>query len=482
MPGWSLTLMAHVRRPVSVPYPRRKNCPLLFAGWMTSVLLATGAQARASGAYSHRRQSGPQLPVARQFWQPRQRTLPRGTAAGARRHHAIPHGAPASSERALLRLDGEYGTGAVLSDLAGFVFVTRGKEYTVLDHPLVQARLHLPPDQFQQRPESQTVRSLYDCPECRWDPGDACRVMVATHPAGKKKSPVGVTRGDIVYELFFTALPQQTFTASDVVELYLHRGAFEPALSDEDQEHDPDRWCSHSAWGQECWQVVSQWVWNLRLELGHQLQPDPVRITEFAPALPPPSPHTAPASGYAPPHVGLSWKVGRFSGQDFALQPDGTLRCPADQKLSPMSSAEKPMEACASCMEPASAVAVPVRCANNVNGRAAPPPSRARSACCCIPLGVGTAPLLWRDWSRRQHRRACMQFLHGQRVDVHLETDPPHQKAASPPDAFPCAASPYGSRGLSDGLQCLCLNGCSVHDHAVRGARRFCSFARLLTA
>jgi hypothetical protein len=53
--------------------------------------------------------------------------------------------------RALLRLDGQYGTGAVLSDLADFAFVTRGKEYTVLDHPLIQARLHLPPDQFQQR-------------------------------------------------------------------------------------------------------------------------------------------------------------------------------------------------------------------------------------------------------------------------------------------------------------------------------------------
>src|SRR5207244_66324 len=66
--------------------------------------------------------------------------------------------------RALLRLDGQYGTGAVLADLAGFSFVTRGKEYTVLDHPLIQARLHLPPDLFQQRPESQIVRSLYDCP------------------------------------------------------------------------------------------------------------------------------------------------------------------------------------------------------------------------------------------------------------------------------------------------------------------------------
>ncbi len=39
---------------------------------------------------------------------------------------------------------------------------------------------------------------------------------------------------------------------------------YAPALADEDDEQDPDRWCSHSAWGQECWQLVSQWVWNLR--------------------------------------------------------------------------------------------------------------------------------------------------------------------------------------------------------------------------
>jgi len=186
----------------------------------------------------------------------------------------------------LLRLDGQYGTGAVLSDLSGFAYVTRGKEYTVLDHPLVQARLHLPPDQVQQRPESQMVRSLYDCPEIPvGSEGVRCRVIVATHPAGKKKSPVGVTRAGVVYELFFTNLPQQAFTASDVVELYLHRGAFEPTLADEDKEQDPDRWCSHAAWGQECWQLVAQWVWNIRLELGHQLHPDPVRTTEFAPAL-----------------------------------------------------------------------------------------------------------------------------------------------------------------------------------------------------
>jgi len=110
-------------------------------------------------------------------------------------------------ERALLRLDGQYGTGAVLCDLAGFSFVTRGKDYTVLDHPLVQTRLHLPPDQIQQRPESQMIRSLYDCPEVPvGSEGVLRRVVVATHPEGLKKIPVGVTRAGVVYELFFTTL------------------------------------------------------------------------------------------------------------------------------------------------------------------------------------------------------------------------------------------------------------------------------------
>jgi hypothetical protein len=133
--------------------------------------------------------------------------------------------------RTLLRLDGQYGNGAVLSNVAGFADVPRGKDYDLLNHPQIQARLHLPPDQSQQRPESQMERSLYDCPQIPAGPeGKPCRVIVATHPAGKKCS-VGVTRAGIVYELFFTNLPQHAFTACDVVELYLHRGAFEPTLS-----------------------------------------------------------------------------------------------------------------------------------------------------------------------------------------------------------------------------------------------------------
>src|SRR5690349_14653532 len=86
-------------------------------------------------------------------------------------------------------------------------------------------------------------------------------------------------------------------------------------------------------------QIISQWVWNLRLELGHQLKPEPARTTQFAPALAPPPAEAAtalaPVQGYAPAVPGQSWKQGRFAGRAFVRQPDGTLRCPAGAPLAP---------------------------------------------------------------------------------------------------------------------------------------------------
>ncbi|HEY6411489.1 MAG TPA: hypothetical protein VIY29_28865 [Ktedonobacteraceae bacterium] len=36
---------------------------------------------------------------------------------------------------------------------------------------------------------------------------------------------------------------------------------------------------------QEFWQILSQWMWNLRLELGQHLSPTPMQTTAFAPVL-----------------------------------------------------------------------------------------------------------------------------------------------------------------------------------------------------
>jgi hypothetical protein len=340
-------------------------------------------------------------------------------------------------EHTLLRLDGQYGTGAVVSDLAGFSYVTRGKDYRLLDRAEVQARLHLPADQQLTHPESGICRALYDCPEqILSKAGKPCRIVVATHPAKAQKSPVGVTREGVVYELFLTNLPQGAFTAADVVALYLHRGAFENALADEDLEQDPDRWCSHAAWGQEAWQIICQWVWNLRLELGHQLHPEPVRTTEFAPA------HLsakdqqafspAPSQGYGPAAEALSWKAGRFSGRDFAPQPDGTLRCPAGQSLRVH---ERRREADGSlrvvyAASIRSCRPCPLREQCQWQGSATKKPRQV--SLLLHPLAVGSAPLRWCDWNRRFHRRACMQLLRGQRLEVQMEPPLPANPDVSP--------------------------------------------------
>ena len=94
-------------------------------------------------------------------------------------------------------------------------------------------------------------------------PGTCCRIVVTTHSAEPTNSRVGVERNGVVYELFLRNLPQGAFTAADMValsvslSLSLHRGAFVNALSDEDVEQDPDRWCSHPSGGQECWQIIA---------------------------------------------------------------------------------------------------------------------------------------------------------------------------------------------------------------------------------
>src|SRR5207302_2065132 len=131
---------------------------------------------------------------------------------------------------------------------------------------------------------SGTCRSLFDCPDLQLTPaGPRARVIVATQQAPETGAKIGTTRGEVVYELFSTVLPREALTPADVVALYLHRGANDPVLSDEDQEQEPDRWCSHSAWGQEFWLILAQWIWNLRLTLGHALHPTPMRTTKFAP-------------------------------------------------------------------------------------------------------------------------------------------------------------------------------------------------------
>ncbi len=130
------------------------------------------------------------------------------------------------------------------------------------------------------------------------------------------------------------------------------------------------------------------------------------------------------------PHRGMGqqkWPIpGNKAASRVKTLPSNRMeRCAVRQasRCLQTSGAEKPMGACAWSMRPASAVVVPVPCANSVNGMAALPPSRALVSVLLHPLVVGSAPLLWRDWSRRYYRRACLQLLRHQCVEV--EVGPP---------------------------------------------------------
>jgi hypothetical protein len=150
----------------------------------------------------------------------------------------------------------------------------------------------------------------------------------------KRGEPIAVGKvvGDWVYEQFVTTLPPEGFLATDVLDLYQGRGAFEGTLADEDREGDPDRWCSLSASGQELWQIVWQWVWNLRLACSAGCAQSPLREMEWASpgpgstlTLAEPAPHDEPE--YGP----LAWaraRSGRLGAEAFVLQDDGMLRCP----------------------------------------------------------------------------------------------------------------------------------------------------------
>ena len=208
-------------------------------------------------------------------------------------------------------------------------------------------------------PETQVRREIFevgyvtDWIEDRPDQLVSYRVIVTRRaaPSERAKIAVGKLRGESVYELFLTSHPAQCLPAATIVELYQHRGSFEQVLSDEDQEQDPDRWCSRTPQGQEFWQIVSQWLWNTRLELGAVAQKQPLRWTVWsdrqteAPSDPALS-REATRSSEAPAGANLVAKYGplelaqpwakarrRFSAQDFIVLDTDTLQCPAGKLL-----------------------------------------------------------------------------------------------------------------------------------------------------
>ena len=400
----------------------------------------------------------------------------------------------------VLRLDGEHGQWSNLSVIVahGLGYLVRCTLYNLLDLPQVARVLaEQTPGRFEQS-ETGTVRAVYDVGWVAWDaphgssPARASRLIVTTRTVEPHvKVPVGKRRGDTVYELFVTDRTAEALTACDVLSLYFARGGFEQTLSEEDREQDGDRWVSGHPHGQEFWQILAQWAWNLRLRLGVLAEPMTSRTTLWSEAcvapLPAPSAGTlvpeaapverapaatAPAATAPAAVTRADTGAARFTPADFHLQTDGTVQCPQGVSLRPIGKAgrdgqrvcfQAPIKLCRACplaaqcwrptpkathgrrvnlpacvlSSPAGRTTaspprgdVPPVPASILDGKAMTPPTLA-STPHPLPATTGAGPVLWHDLPATALRHYVSAHLLQQQVDL-LVLSPP-----SPPSQPP---------------------------------------------
>src|SRR6266487_1880160 len=316
-------------------------------------------------------------------------------AVAARGLYSKAYGLP--EELILLRLDGPSATGAASADLAGFSSVTRGKDDTVLDRAEVQIRLHLPADQRFSRPESDLVRALYDCPDVPVGPtGPRSRVVVATHPTNARKSRIGVTRAGVVYERFFTNVPQSAFTAADVVAFYLHRGALKRSLPMKTRNKSPTAGGVTRLPGRRRGRSsihgsgTCGWNWDTSFIPIHCAPPSLLLLVRVRKRR-----RLTPRLPYQEMDHQMWPRLGNKDASLAATLPESPMGHGAvrlDRRFVQTSGVRKAMGVCAWCMPPVSRVAVPVLYASSVNGMAKPLANLARSVCCCARSSLATPP------------------------------------------------------------------------------------------
>ena len=301
--------------------------------------------------------------------------------------------------QALARLDGAYGwaRGSYICEQNSVGCLCRCCDYKLLEMAEIKQSLESSAAEDFYQVDTNCHRRLYDLGFINWQGGKDKSINVRTRlivacsdaPPDGSKPRVGKLQGQKVYELFITSCAPNQLTVRDVVSLYYGRGGFEQTLSFEDQEQDPDRFCSQNQAGQEFWQLLAQWVWNARLRLGFAAQTPDARRTIWAEAinlsetvepshnemspieksaqsgceatqlekanpeqvLPNSNKEITAATQYctnssAPsPAEMASGKIKmarptrealrKFSADKFLVQSDGTLKCPAEKTLRP---------------------------------------------------------------------------------------------------------------------------------------------------
>src|SRR6266436_4093090 len=199
---------------------------------------------------------------------------------------------------------------------------------------------------------------------------------------------------------------------------------------------------SHPLWPGVCPDYRSVCLERIERELGQQLSQAELRTTEFAPVQiaepavkekPTPEDSSASSVIYGPPQWARPSFTHGFPGSAFTPQPDGTLRCPANHPLYPQ---ERRSERdgslrvlyaarighCRSCplraqCQESSATIKPRRVSAVLWPIDFSPPA-CSSTCSDGSLTLPLAPVLWRDWPRCRIRRAWLDRIRRETVDV----------------------------------------------------------------
>ena len=185
-----------------------------------------------------------------------------------------------------IRDDGAYGfaKSCAVVAAAGLNFMTRCADYRLLKDPAVEAALAGEPVDTHQGAEGGPRADLFAV-ELMWRDAaqtvevPTCLVVLRrvaeTDAKGEVKAVrVGKLKDGWHFELFAVSAGHDGLLPHDVVELYAGRGAFEAALGREDQDCDPDRTLCNGSFGKGLFDLVCQWVSNLRLEMAVAAMPD----------------------------------------------------------------------------------------------------------------------------------------------------------------------------------------------------------------
>ena len=175
-----------------------------------------------------------------------------------------------------------------------------------------------------------------------------------------------------------------------------------------------------------------------------------------------------------------AFKAGRFSGQDFAHEGDGTLVCPASKTLRPRRAAPRSRwQSARPRASPRSAIAVAVQSVCSVSGMGKPPRSRVGSASCSIRCGLvprhcGYAGLESERTPACLYATRATSTHRGEHAASRRSFTPHSGRDPVPRAACPC--SPLVGRAVRS--QCASFNSWPGHDEAVRHPRTLCRLAR----